>query len=439
MEQKLTHSADLDALARSAADGVRSQEQLTRALFDELRTATTKGSGIFRDAYGEGENFAHRLMEQTARTLGLAVARDAAANTYMTLSGRNRGPCVLVGSHLDSVADGGNYDGAAGVIAGLVAVAALKAAGVVPARDITVMGIRAEESVWFASTYLGSRAALGIVPEGALDRYRRADTGKTFREHLVMSGGSPQRLFSDRAYLSPANVSAFLELHIEQGPLLEAEGLPVGIVTGVRGNFRLPAIRIRGEYSHCGGVPRDYRRDCVVAGADFVHALDVLWQDWEQRGKDMAFTVGKFFTDAAQHALTKIPGEATLSLDVRSVDADLLAELESQVRAIARAIEERRGVTFELGGSTRAEVGRIEPRFVTELDAGARALGIACRKMASGASHDAAAMAQAGIATGMIFVRNANGSHNPLEHMEIADFLEATRLLTWWLVRHGAA
>lgn len=423
--------------ASRLADAVIDQEELAVSLFDTLRSNTTKGKGIFRDAYGDGENFAHRLVENTARELGLEIHHDAAANTYMTLPGRDRSlPRVIVGSHLDSVADGGNFDGAAGVVAGLLAVSALKGKDFRPAHDITVMAVRAEESVWFTTTYFGSRAALGSVSPEAFDTIKRVDTGRTLREHLRESGGDPERLITGAPYLKRSEIAAFLEVHIEQGPVLESEGLPIGIVTGIRGNYRLPASKIYGEYSHCGGVPRDYRRDCVVAGSDFIQALDQLWREWSSEQKDMAFTIGKFFTDADQHALTKIAGEVTFSLDVRSVEPRLLTELQTRVQSIANDITLRRGVKFDLGSSSLAEVGPVNPSILQDMIEGAQELKIASRVMASGASHDAAAFARAGVPMGMIFVRNANGSHNPFEKMEISDLLQATRLLTWWLVKH---
>jgi N-carbamoyl-L-amino-acid hydrolase len=433
-------STEHESTAHRLADVVIDQEQLAVSLFDTLRSNTTKGKGIFRDAYGDGENFAHRLVEKTARELGLEIEHDAAANTYMTLPGRDRSlPRVIVGSHLDSVADGGNFDGAAGVVAGLLAVSAFAAKGCRPARDITVMAVRAEESVWFTTTYFGSRAALGSIPPDAFDAIKRVDTGRTLGEHLRESGGDPERLSVGAPYLKRSEIAAFLEVHIEQGPVLESEGLPIGIVTGIRGNYRLAACKIYGEYSHCGGVPRAYRRDSVVAGSDFIQALDQLWQEWSDDQKDMAFTVGKFFTNADQHALTKIAGEVTFSLDVRSVEAKLLSELQARIQTIADHIAERRGVRFDLGPSSLAEVGPVDPSILQSLMEGAQELQIASRMMPSGASHDAAAFARAGVPMGMIFVRNANGSHNPVEKMEISDLLQATKLLTWWLAKNCAA
>ena len=410
------------------------RESFASDLFDGLAAGTRDGGGITRASYGEGEAFAHDLMAQTANDLGLEVETDPALNTYMTLPGADRSaPRVIIGSHLDSVQNGGNFDGAAGVVAGLTALAAFRDAGVQPACDFSVMGIRAEESAWFGVSYIGSRSALGRLPEGALNGATRADTGRTLADHIADAGGSPERLRAGTPHLDLSALGAYLELHIEQGPVLEREGFPVGLVTGIRGNFRYPAARITGEYSHCGGVPRSYRHDAVVAAADFVCAMDGLWAETEAAGGDMAFTVGKLFTDAGQHAMTKISGNVRFSLDVRSLDANCLGELETTVRGFADEIAERRGVEFDLGHVTQAAVGVMDPAIQDALATGVRELGIHAMPIPSGAAHDAAAFADAGVPTEMIFVRNANGSHNPDETMEIADFMQGTRLMTWWL------
>jgi N-carbamoyl-L-amino-acid hydrolase len=403
-------------------------------LFARLAAGSRDGDGITRASYGDGEAFAHELMAQTADKLGLGVERDAACNTYMTLPGGGA-PRIVIGSHLDSVANGGNFDGAAGVVAGLSALAALQDAGFEPPGDLSVMAIRAEESAWFGVSYIGSRAALGLLPDGALDNARRTDTQRSLADHIADAGGDPAALRAGARYFDPAALGAYLELHIEQGPVLESKDIPVGVVTGIRGNFRYPDARIIGEYSHCGGVPRDYRRDAVVAAADFIHALDQLWSGVEAKGGDMAFTMGKLFTDADQHAMTKISGNVRFSLDVRTLDPDFLAELETIVTKLATGIEARRGVTFDFGAITRAAIGVIDPEIRDALADGAQKLAIPVLRMASGAAHDAAAFAAAGVPTAMIFVRNAHGSHNPDEAMDIDDFMQGARLMTWWLAR----
>lgn len=421
-------------LVNSVAHAVAGQEKMVSSLFDELRKNTMEGKGIRRDAYGKGENFAHQLLAATARNLGLEVECDSALNTYMTLKGRDRSaPRILVGSHLDSVPDGGNFDGAAGVISGLAALAALKSAGVQPQSDITAMACRAEESIWFSTSLFGSRAAMGDVPAGILDSLKRVDTGRTLGEHIAECGGNLDELRAGKAYLQPEAIKAYLEIHIEQGPILEAEETPVGIVTGVRGNSRRAAVKVFGEYNHCGGIPQEYRRDAVVAASELVHRLDETWREWTKKRKDMAFTVGKMFTNPDRHALVNIAGELTFSLDIRSVEQKLLTELEALFESLCDQIAKEKGVRFEPGPAIRSPVGVVEPSILERLRQGAEQLKIHHRLMPSGASHDAAAFARAGVPMGMIFVRNKNGSHNPDEAMEIGHLMEAIKLMTWWL------
>lgn len=422
----------------SVAHAVAGQEKMVGALFDELRRKTTEGVGICRDAYGKGENFAHELLAATARSHELEIERDGALNLYMTLKGRNpSAPRIVVGSHLDSVPDGGNFDGAAGVVSGLASLVALKSAGVQPESDITAIAFRAEESIWFASSLFGSRAALGDVPAGVLDNLKRFDTGRTLGDHISEHGGNLDELRAGKAYLQPKALKAYLEIHIEQGPILDAEKFPIGIVTGVRGNSRRTAAKIFGEYNHCGGVPQAYRRDAVVAASELVHRLDKTWREWTEKDKDMAFTVGKMFTDPVHHALVNIPGEVTFSLDIRSVEQALLTELENLFEGFCDQIAKEKGVRFDVGPAIRSPVGVVDPSVLKQLVQGAQNLGIHHRFLPSGASHDAAAFARAGVPMGMIFVRNKNGSHNPKEAMEIADLMEATKLMTWWMAENS--
>ena len=431
----MQHSSEHKLLNLSCVDeAVRGHEGWASDLFDELHRHTHDGEGITRASYGEGEHFAHRLMARRAGELGLEVDTDPAGNTYMTLPGINREAApVVVGSHLDSVAQGGNYDGAAGVVSGLTACMALKDAGLVPDRDIRVMGIRAEESAWFGVSYIGSRSALGALPEGALDDARRADTGRALSDHMAESGCDVAALRAGQVYLPPASLHAYLEVHIEQGPVLDEAQLPVGVVTGIRGNRRLPAAQCSGEYSHCGGMPRSHRRDAVMATAELVNSLDQIWSECEASNRDFAFTVGKFFTDRNWHAMTKIAGEVNFSVDMRSLDASFLDEMEVRLSKLAADISTRRGVRFELGDYTRAAPGVLDPAIKAGLKEGAAQLEVPHMDIASGASHDAAAFAAAGVPTAMVFIRNANGSHNPDEAMAMSDFTEATRLLAWLL------
>lgn len=406
---------------------------LVERLFARLAECGRDAPGITRASYGPDETGAHTLMAACAADLGLAVRRDSAANTYMTLPGRDRTlPPILIGSHLDSVAHGGNFDGAAGVVAGLAAVAAIKALGLVPERDITVMGVRAEESVWFQVSYVGSRAALGTLPAGALD-VTRIDTGRSLAEHIAACGGDADAVRRGEHHLDPAGIHAFLEVHIEQAPSLVEAGVPVGLCTGIPGNFRYPNARILGRYDHVG-TPRRFRRDAVMAGAEIATALDRIWAENEAAGRPMAATFGRFHTDAAAHGMTTVPGAFHFSLDVRAYAAEVLADVEARFHAEVEAVAARRGVRVELGTRAEVGVGAVAPRILADFEAAAAALGIATMRLGSPASHDAAAFAKAGVPMAMLFVRNANGSHNPDEAMEIDDLMKAVSILTAWLV-----
>lgn len=415
---------------------VRAQKSAASALFDTLRRDSLDPPGVTRDPYGPGEQRAHETVIAAARAMGLEVTHDAAANTYLTFPGRDRAaPRIIIGSHLDSVPHGGNFDGAAGVLAGLFSVAALQRLGLSPFCDITVMAIRAEESIWFAVSYLGSRAALGTLPDGALETVRRG-TGKTLAAHISDCGGDPEALRRGHRHIAPESVRAYLELHIEQAPSLIEAGRPAAICTGIPGNFRYPQARIEGSHDHVG-MPHRFRRDAALAGAEFSLGVESLWQEFEARGVPMAATLGRFHTDADAHGLTIVPGLFHFSLDVRAYDEAVLVELEARISAIAAGIAQRRGVRFVPGPRASARVGVVDPALSAGLTEGAARMGIQVLKLGSPASHDAAAFAEAGVPSAMVFVRNANGSHNPDEAMDIDDFLAGTAIMTEWLAREA--
>ena len=411
---------------------VLNQKRDVAAVFEALRAGSSVGEGVTRDSYGSGEEFAHRLIKQRAEALGLESHRDHAANLFMTLAGTNRGaPRLMTGSHLDSVGNGGNFDGAAGVIAGLVAIKALQDLAVQSICDITTVAIRAEESVWFQVSYVGSRSAFGMLPLGALEA-RRVDTGRTLADHMRECGANVDAVRSGEASLQARSIRAFVELHIEQSPQLIEAGLSIGIGTGVPGNFRYPAVNILGEYAHVG-LARRFRRDVVLAASEFAIGLDEIWRANDAAGRPMAFTIGRFHTDPNEHALTKVAGQLTLSLDVRAYAAAHLVDLEAQLFELVRDIERKRGVRFDLGARTSAEVAPSHPGLFSRLTDHAKALGIPATPLASPASHDTATFIIAGVPSAMLFVRNANGSHNPREAMEIDDFLDGVSVLTGWL------
>ncbi len=415
---------------------VRAQKSEVAALFDALRAGSLDalGPGVTRDTYGSGEQFAYRVIGAHAAAMGLEQRSDHAANLFMTRPGRDRRrPAIMMGSHLDSVANGGNFDGAAGVIAGLVAMRTLATLGLAPACDVTTMAVRAEESVWFQVSYIGSRAAFGALPDGALEA-PHVDTGRPLSVHMAECGADVDAVRAREASLKAADIAAWVEIHIEQAPQLVEAGLSMAIGTGVPGNFRYPEITMHGEWAHVG-LPRRFRHDAVLAASDFALGLDEIWKSADAAGRTMAFTIGRCFTDPREHALTKVAGLTTLSLDVRAYDRAHLAALEAEVIALVRTIEKRRGVRIDLGKRASADVAPSDPALMQALTDAAAGLGIATMPLASPASHDTATFTTEGVPSCMLFVRNANGSHNPHEAMEIDDFLDAAAVLSAWLVR----
>lgn len=405
---------------------------LAARLFDALRETSFDGVGVTRDAYGPGEQRAHDLVRPVAEELGLEVAIDPAGNMLMTLPGADRAAKrIVLGSHLDSVPQGGNYDGAAGVLAGLATVAGMHHAGFVPACDITVLAIRAEEAgAWFPTSYPGSHASLGRLPPAVLE-VKRTDTGRTLGQHMREMGFDPDAVAVGKCLLPPASIAAYLELHIEQGPVLDAEEIPVGIVTGIPGSRRLRAARVLGEYNHSGATPRRYRADAAIALAEVAHRLDEHWGALQTQGHQLVCTFCVLAT-TAEAGFTKIPGEAHFQLDLRSVEPASVDAMFTELHRLIAAVEPRRGVRFELGVETGSLPSPMDPALRAGLARAAEASGIAYRAMASGGGHDAAAFAQAGVPAAMLFVRNQHGSHNPHEAMRMEDFAAGCAVMTRW-------
>lgn len=404
-------------------------QDLARRLFATLARETADPPGVTRVGFGEGERFAHDLLIGEAKARGFETAHDAAGNLFITQAGADRSGTIYVGSHIDTVPHGGNFDGAAGVIAGLAAQTVFHAAGVKPPFDLTVLVLRAEESCWFPHSYIGSKTALGILDGKLLDTLKRSDNGRTLAEHMREGGFDPEAVRRGASRIDRKRAVAYIEPHIEQAPVLETEGLPIGVVTGIRGSFRYRTARCLGAYSHSGAMPREYRHDAAAATGELILRMDDLWARMLGEGRDLTVTFGEVMTNPRQHGFSKVAGEMHICLDVRSQDKATLDAVREELQAIAEDIAERRHVRFdwgELSGSTPAIMAQPLQDMMAEA---AKQAGVPYRIMASGAGHDAATFALEGIPTAMLFIRNQNGSHNPDEAMNMADFDKALAVL----------
>ena len=403
---------------------------LATELFAELRRMSFDGVGVTRESFGPLESAAQELIARTAAQHDLLVEHDRARNLVITLPGREADrPFIATGSHLDSVPRGGNYDGAAGVVSGLLALVCLRRLGIQPARTIKLYALRGEESCWYGKSWIGSHALFGLLRESDLVR-PRFDNGRFLRDYLEDVGADVPAIARGEKLLSPQSVAAFLEVHIEQGPVLEARGLPVGVVTGIYGNLRHMNIICRGQAAHAGATPRFLRHDAVVAIAELIMRMDAHWKRWLDEGRQLVITHGIIATNPQEHAVSRVPGEARFSVEIRADNHETLSGFHDLLQAEAQALGLARGVAFLFDEAIINRPAPMDALWISRLENLCEQAGIAQMRLASGAGHDAAVFAHSGVPTAMLFIRNAHGSHNPDEHMEIADFLAATRVLT---------
>lgn len=396
------------------------------ALMEEIGRRTRGTIGITRPPYDAAEQLAADATAAALRADGLSAAFDAFGNLHALLPGADAAlPAVGLGSHFDSVPDGGNYDGLAGVMAGLAVLLAARRSGQQLARSLRLVGLRGEESPWYGTAYLGSRMALGHVPFATMGALVRGDTGRTLTDHMAQLGFAGQ----EEPVLTAANLACWLELHIEQGPLLIAEDVPIGIATAIRGNIRHAHAKCHGGWAHSAAVPRAFRRDAVVAVAELVMAMDRFWSERLAAGDDnFVATIGQFSTNPALHAMTKVAGEVAFTFNLGATDAVVLAQAAAFTRATIADIQARRGVRFEMGSDTGSQPTPLAADLMDRLDEAAGALKLGRHRMPT-VGHDAGMFAQAGIPSAMVLVRNQNGSHNPDEAMEQADYAAGVRVL----------
>ena len=408
---------------------LQSLQPLAQQLFADIRALTFDGVGVTRASYGAGENACARHLEAFARAEGLEVTTDRAGNfVYIDPADTRQGPVIWTGSHLDSVPQGGNYDGLAGIVAGLLVLIAAKRQGVTLPAPLQVIGFRGEESAWFGKAYMGSGALWGKLTAADLALQRRED-GVTLGDALAACGADLAAIARQDKLFNPADIRAYVELHIEQGPVMVAREIPVGVVSGIRGNVRHNKIECFGEAQHSGVVPRWLRKDAVFAVSDLIVRLDTHWRALLERGTDLVVTCGVVQTNPAEHSISRVPGYAHFSFEARSKSSDTLEAFYQLVQAEMASIERERGVKFQLDRRLLSEPAVTDPQLCDLMAKACRERGIAHERIPSGAGHDAALFANGGVPSAMVFVRNQHGSHNPHEAMELSDFMLGTQVM----------
>lgn len=413
----------------TVAENVSIDAAIAAKLFDEIAAFSGDVEGVSRPAYSEIETRTLSYLEEFAVGQGLTVSYDAAQNAVFSLpKDADAERFVLVGSHADTVPMGGNFDGLAGIVAGVICLVRAHRDGTSFSQPVKVIAMRGEESVWFGPCYIASKALLGKLHDSDLQTKHR-DDGRTLDAHMTDIGVDMERVRANIPLMDPKSILSYIELHIEQGPLLVGKNLPAAVVSGIRGNFRHQKVRCVGKAGHSGAVPRAYRKDPVLAMADLLSRLDQSWLTILQKGEDLVFTSGIVATDVEKHSMSRIPDQVDFSLDIRSQSAAALDDMRALLRQEIKSIERERKVTFELDDELTTEPAMCDDKIVEDLSQTMQRLGFEPFVMASGGGHDAAIFANAGIPSGMVFVRNHNGSHNPHEAMEIVDFMAGTDIM----------
>ena len=371
----------------------------------DLSRIAGRGSSVSRLGLSADEQQARELVGGWLAARGAEVRRDAAANLFARFPGT--GEAILVGSHLDSVPEGGRFDGALGVLCAVEAVESLVDANVRTRRPIEVVAWADEEGARFGVGLFGSTAAFGRLAPGVADRRDR--DGISIAEALRAIGeeGDPAA-----ARRGPNDFAAYLELHIEQGPRLETAGVPLGIVSDIVGIYHA-RVTIRGRADHAGATVMTARADALAAASEIVLAVERV-----ARGRpDSVGTVGEITVRPG--AKNVVPGECVFSLDLRAArDHDGLVQ---EVLAALMRIASARGVEASVDDLARIPVTPLDPKIREVLKRAAKSVGVDAPELISGAGHDAQNPALSGVPTGMIFVRSTGGSHTPREFASIDD------------------
>ena len=384
---------------------------------DELAKIGGSGTSVSRLGLTPLEQQARDLVSSWCERSATAI-RDAAGNLRIRYAGESgNAPVVLVGSHLDSVPEGGRFDGALGVCCAVEAVESLKESGVRFARPVEIVAWADEEGARFGVGLFGSSAAFGRLPSGAAEL--RDTNGVSIRDALRSLGmpGDPTKATYDTEHLR-----AYLELHIEQGPRLERAGRALGVVSDIVGIYH-GRVRVKGRADHAGATVMGARRDALVAASELIQALERI----AARIPDAVGTVGEIAVRPG--AKNVIPGECTFSLDIRAPKQGSIDQVREAFGGAIDEVAGRRGVEISIEPLHGVAVTPLDPQVREMLVTAVRGVGVEPPLLVSGAGHDAQNPQLSGVPTGMIFVRSTGGSHTPTEFAATEDAVLGARAL----------
>jgi len=394
---------------RLNVDGAR----LEKSLKEMGMVGATPSGGVNRLALGDADGEARDLLASWFRDLSLEVKVDPIGNIFAVRRGHEDSEPVVMGSHIDTVREAGVFDGALGVLGALEVLRALDDGDVETVKPVAVAVFTNEEGARFQPDMMGSMVFTGKL--GVEEAYAsRDDEGVTVGQALDRIG------YKGEESLTP---SCYLELHVEQGPVLHSTGQKIGVVEGVQGIAWWHGGYV-GEANHAGTTPLSHRRDALLGAADLCVGLRALA---EELGRGSVATMGRL--RPAPDVINVVPGGAEFTVDFRQYDPNLFKEGEGMVEALVREVAERHGLSWSLRQSADAQPVRFDGAMVDLVESKARSLGLSCTRMPSGAGHDAQFMSYV-CPTAMVFVPSVGGrSHCREEWTEPVDCVNGARVL----------
>ena len=387
-----------------------------------------KGGGLTRLAFSKEDLEAREFLINLIEKNGFKLKIDNVGNIYAIYDeGCELGAKpVCVGSHIDSVPNGGFYDGTLGVMAGLEVLSSIKEAGIKLKRPLWLINFSCEESSRFKTATIGSKIISGKLSEQRLHELKDED-GISLFEAMSAAGFKPQNL--NEAILKENSLHAYLELHIEQGPVLERSAISVGVVSGIAAPIRFE-ITIQGKADHSGATPMNMRSDALLAASHIIIAAD----KFAKNKKTAVATVG--YVHAKPGVLNVVPGEARLGVDLRDIDKKSLDELNLELRNFIKELSCELKFSYEIKELSSDEPVKLSEHAINLLEDEARKLGVKTLTLPSGAGHDAMNLTKLANSVGMLFIPCVDGiSHNIAEAINFKDAVSATKILTNALIR----
>ena len=387
-----------------------------------------KGSGLTRLAFSKEDLEAREFLINLIEKNGFKLKIDNVGNIYAIYDDGCEADAkpVCVGSHIDSVPNGGFYDGTLGVMAGLEALSSIKEAGIKLKRPLWLINFSCEESSRFKTATIGSKIISGKLGLQRLHELKDED-GISLFEAMSAAGFKPQNL--DEAILKENSLHAYLELHIEQGPVLERSAISVGVVSGIAAPIRFE-ITIQGKADHSGATPMNMRSDALLAASHIIIAAN----KFAKNKKTAVATVG--YVHAKPGVLNVVPGEARLGVDLRDIDKTSLVELNLELRNFVGELSRELKFSYEIRELSSDEPVKLSEHAINLLEDEAKKLGVKTLTLPSGAGHDAMNLTKLASSVGMLFIPCVDGiSHNTKEAINFKDAVAATKILTNALIR----